>query len=116
VAHLQARRQDGGVYPAVAPVFDMVNHEGSKEMRCPFEVKSDGAIAVHVGPAGLQQGFEVAVTYGEHLCGAMPINRYGFVSPPCPGDEGAAAEGAAAEGAAAEGAAAEGAAAEGASA
>jgi len=72
----------------LVPVVDMINHESNEKLRCELTVKSDGTVVVTAGPAGLQRGYEVAVSYSDKLCGTAPLNQWGFVLSPCPGEEG----------------------------
>jgi hypothetical protein len=76
----------------LVPVVDMVNHEANDKLRCNLTVKPDGAVVVVAGAGGLARGYEIAVSYSDKLCGTFPINRWGFVLPPCPGTEGDASQ------------------------
>jgi hypothetical protein len=83
-----ASQPDSALHTLI-PVVDMINHESSEKLGCGLSVKSDGTVLITAGPSGLSRGYEVAVSYSDKLCGTKPLNRFGFVLPPCPGDEGA---------------------------
>mmetsp|Transcript_21263 Transcript_21263/g.42903 ORF Transcript_21263/g.42903 Transcript_21263/m.42903 type:complete len:490 (+) Transcript_21263:167-1636(+) len=74
-------------FHVLLPAIDMINHESSDELSCKLNLASDGTATVTASPAGLKRGYEIAVSYGDHLCGTRPLNRYGFVLPACPGEE-----------------------------
>lgn len=80
--------QSEGAVLTLVPVVDMINHESSEKLKCGLDVKSDGTVVVTAGPSGLSRGYEVAVSYSDKLCGTAPLSRWGFVLPPCPGEEG----------------------------
>jgi hypothetical protein len=79
-----------GPQPAhvLIPALDMLNHDSdpARAARLSADPAAGGAVEVAAGPAGLPRGREVVMAYGPEadMCGPRPLNRYGFVSPPCP--------------------------------
>ena len=73
----------------LVPVVDMINHESNQSLRCALTLTKDGTFVVTAGPSGLKRGYEIAFSYSNKLCGAAPLNRWGFVLAACPGEEGA---------------------------
>lgn len=83
------KKAESSAVHTLVPVVDMINHESNESLRCRLAVKADGTVVVTAGPSGLKRGYEVAVSYSAKLCGTAPLNRWGFVLTPCPGEEGA---------------------------
>ncbi|EKX47333.1 hypothetical protein GUITHDRAFT_152084 [Guillardia theta CCMP2712] len=82
---LKSGKSDAHVAPVLVPVVDMMNHDSNSSLACKMKQKTDGTIIVTAADEGLQRGYEVAINYSPKLCGNKPLNRWGFVLPPCEG-------------------------------
>jgi len=83
---LKSGKSDAHVAPVLVPVVDMMNHDSNSSLACKMKQRTDGTIIVTAADEGLQRGFEVAINYSPKLCGNKPLNRWGFMLPPCEGD------------------------------